>query len=187
MRVLLVDAYPPTDPDRVNAETAVRALTDGGHEIRRVDVVADGFTPYLSAAERRVYHDEGENVLADEVRESTEAVRWAEAMVFCYPTTAFTVPAPLKAWFERVLLPGIAFGFDAKGKVVPALTNIRRLGVVTSTPHDRWTTARRHDGGRRSVMWNLRLSCGWMCRRTFVSVRAGSDGQGRIRRRLGRW
>lgn len=187
MKVLLIDAYRPDDPDRRNTDIAAHVLSDAGHELRRIDLVAEGFTPYLSAEERRVYHDEGENILADEVRDATEAVQWAEAMLFCYPTTAFTVPALLKAWFERVLLPGIAFGFDAKGKVVPAMTNIRRLGVVTSTPHDRWTTARRHDGGRRSVMWNLRLSCGWMCRRTFVSVRSGSAAEGRIRRKLRRW
>ena len=183
----MIDSYGPAEPDRQNADIAAAVLEESGHEIRRVDLVADGFTPYLSEAERRVYHDEGENILAEEVRYSTEGVRWAEALLFCYPTTAFTVPAPLKAWFERVLLPGVSFGFDAKGRVAPAMTHIGRLGVVTTTPHDRLTTARKRDAGRRSVMWNLRLSCGWACRRTFVSVRSGGDGEAKIRRKLGRW
>lgn len=187
MRVLFIDSYAPDDPDRRSAEVAAVALGEAGHEIRRVDLIEDGFTPYLTEAERRVYHDEDENILAAEVRFSTEAVQWADALMFCYPTVAFTVPAPVKGWFERVLLPGVSFGFDAKGKVVPKMTHIRRLGVVTSTPHDRLTTARRRDGGRRSVMWNLRLSCGWACRRTFVSVPAGTDREARIRRKLRRW
>lgn len=186
MNVLVVDSYHPDDGDRRNADRAVAVLA-AGHEIRRVDVVADGFTPFMSAEERRIYHDEGENILAEEVRHSAESVKWADALLFCYPTSAFTVPAPLKAWFERVLLPGISFGFDAKGKVVPGMTNIRRLGVVTTTSHDRWTIMRARNGGRRSIMWTLRLSCARTCRRSYVSVRSGTDGGDRIARKLGRW
>lgn len=185
--MLAVDAYAPDDPGRRLADTAVAVLAENGHEIRRIDVVADGFAPCLSTDERRVYHDEGANILSDEVRESVDALGWAEAMVFCYPTTTFTVPAPLKAWFERVLLPGVAFGFDAKGRIAPGMTNIRRLGVVTSTPHDWWATRRARDGGRRTIMWTLRLNCARTCRRAYVSVPAGGDGERAIRRKLGRW
>ncbi len=187
MRVLLIDAFAPDDADRRNADIAADVLATAGHDVRRVDVVADGFVPHMSAAERRVYHDEGANIVADEVRSSAEGVRWAEALLFCYPTKAFMVPAELKAWFERVLLPGVTFGFNARGKVVRGMTNIRRLGVVTSTPHGRWATARARDRGRRSIMWTLRLSCAKTCRRTFISVRAGSDAEATIRRRLRRW
>jgi putative NADPH-quinone reductase len=187
MRVLFIDAFAPDDPDRRSADTAAELLAAAGHEIRRVDVVADGFVPYMSAAERSVYHEEGANILAEEVRYSADGVMWAEALLFCYPTRAFMVPAELKAWFERVLLPGVTFGFNARGKVVAGMTNIRRLGVVTSTPHGRWATARARDRGRRSIMWTLRLSCARTCRRTFISVRAGRDAESTIRRRLRRW
>ena len=187
MRVLLIDAFAPDDPDRRNADSAAEVLVATGHDVRRVDVVADGFATCMSAAERRVYHDEGANILADEVRRSADGVQWAEALLFCYPARAFMVPAPLKAWFERVLLPGVTFGFDARGKVVRGMTNIRRLGVVTSTPHGRWATARARDRGRRSIMWTLRLSCARTCRRTFISIRAGTDGEATVRRRLRRW
>ena len=187
MRVLLIDAYEPDDPDRRNADTAYEVLAAAGHELRRVDLVADGFTPYMSADERRVYHDEGANIVADEVERSVDGVRWAEALMFCYPTTTFAVPAVLKAWFERVLLPGVTFTFDAKGRVMRAMTNVGRLGVVTSTPHGRWATARARDRGRRSIMWTLRLSCARTCRRTFVAVRSGRDADSTIRRRLRTW
>ncbi len=187
MRVLFIDAYHPDDPDRSNAEVAAAVLTDGGHELRRIDLVAERFTPYLSAAERRVYHDEGANILSDEVQRSTDGVRWAEAIIFCYPSRAFMVPSELKAWFERVLLPGVTFTFDDKGRVERGMTHVRRLGVVTSTPHGRWATARARDGGRRSIMWTLRLSCAKTCRRTFVVVRPGRDAEATIRKRLRRW
>jgi putative NADPH-quinone reductase len=187
MRVLFIDAYEPDDPERRNADTAFEALAAAGHEVRRVDIAADRFTPFMSAEERRVYHDEGNNVLAEEVKRSVDGVRWSEALMFCYPTTTFTVPAVLKAWFERVLLPGVTFTFDAKGRVVSAMTNVRRLGVVTSTPHGRWATARARDRGRRSIMWTLRLSCAKTCRRTFVAVGTNTDSQAKIRRRLRSW
>lgn len=189
LRALVVDAYHPEDPDRSVVDAAVAILDRAGHRIRRVDLVAEGFTPVMSAAERRAYHDEGANVLEAEVAESTEAVAWADAMLFCYPTRAFTVPAVLKAWFERVLLPGVAFGFDSRGRVAPGLTHIRRLGVVTSTPHGRRRTVRARDGGRRTIMWTIRLSCAKTCLRTFVSLPTGASAadHGPALRRLRRW
>ncbi len=187
MRVVVIDGFDPGDPDRSTAEACVEALIEGGHEVRRIRLVADDFTPFMSTEERRYYHDEGSNVLVDEVRRSVEAVGWAEALLFTYPTVCFNPPARLKAWLDRVLLPGVAFGFDDSGRVSPGLTNIRRLGVVTATPHGRLATARARDGGRRMIMRALRLNCAKTCRRTFISVASGRDRNGSVTRRLSRW
>jgi putative NADPH-quinone reductase len=186
VRVLLIDAYRVDDPDRAAAEVAAGALVAAGHDVDHHRLVVDGFEPFMTADERAAYHED-EPLVTDETRAAAHAVAAAEALVFCYPTTTFTVPAVLKGWLERVLVPGVAFVFDAKGRVAPGMTNIRRLGVVTTTPHGWVTTRRARDQGRRTIMWTLRLNCHRWCRRTFVSTPTGRIDERRIRRALGRW
>ncbi len=186
-RVLLVDGFDPDDVDAALADSAVSVLSKSGHEIRRISLVAEQFTPFMSVDERRCYHDEGSNIISDEVRRSVDAVAWADAMLFAYPTVCFNPPARVKAWLDRVLLPGVAFGFDDAGRVAPGLTHIRRLGVITTSSHSRIATARARDGGRRMIMRALRMNCAKTCRRSFVSVAAGSANSGSISRRIGRW
>ncbi len=186
MRVLVVDSFDPDGPGAHTADAAVEVLAEAGHDVRRISLVTDEFTPFMSTAERLVYHDEGSNILTDEVRRSVEALAWAEGLLFAYPTVCFNPPARLKAWMDRVLLPGVAFGFDDAGRVAPGLTHIRRLGVVTSGPHGRIATARARDGGRRMIMRALRMNCAKTCRRTFVSV--GGPGEHKaLSRKLSRW
>jgi len=183
----MIDGFDPNDPDVASADKAADVLTDAGHEVRRVSLVEEDFTPFMSAEERSCYHDEGSNIISDEVRRSVDAVRWADALLFVYPTVCFNPPARVKAWLDRVLLPGVAFGFDDAGRVAPGLTHIRRLGVVTTSVHSRVATARARDGGRRMIMRALRMNCAKTCRRSFIPVSVGARGARSISRRLGRW
>lgn len=188
MRVLLIDAYRPDDPDRAVVDAAVDALSAAGHTIDRIDLVDEGFRAFMSEEERAAYHTD-EPLIAEDATASAELVRRAEALLFCYPTITHTVPAVLKGWLERVMVLGVAFGFDDKGRIAPALTRVRRIGAITTTPHD-WVTTRRHgDLGRRTIMWTLRLNCNRLCRRTFVGLPAGTgSGSGdRVGRALRRW
>lgn len=188
MRVLLVDGYRLDDPDRVVAEIAVDTLTAAGHEVEHLGLHATGFEPFMSSEERAAYHED-EPLIAAETRSGAEALKRADALLFCYPTMTFTVPAILKGWLERVLVAGVAFVFDDAGRIAPGMTNIRRLGVVTTSPHSWMATRRARDLGRRTILWTLRLNCHRLCRRTFVSVPSGSgpDGEAKIGRALRRW
>ncbi len=190
MRVLVIDAYATDDPDRVVAERAVAVLAANGHHVDHLELAADAFEPFMSSAERAAYHTD-QPLVADDTTASAELVRAADALLFCYPTTTFTVPALLKGWLERVLVLGVAFVFDDRGRVAPGMRQVRRIGVVTTTPHAWLATRRRGDLGRRTIMWTLRLNCHRLCRRTFVSAPrgAGTDpavGR-RIERAVGRW
>lgn len=186
--MLLIDAFGVDDPDRVVASTAAETLIDAGHEVDHLRLDAAGFVPFMSSAERAAYHGD-QPLIAEETKAGAQALERADGLLFCYPTTTFTVPALLKGWLERVLVVGVAFEFDDKGRTRPGMTNIRRIGVVTTTPHRRWATRRARDLGRRTILWTLRLSCHRLCRRTFVSIPAGTgpDAAARIRQALRRW
>ena len=131
MRVLVINGFAIDDPDRHLVDVTRKTLVDRGHDPVMVDLVAEGFALAMSTAERAAYH-EPENLITEETKRSADLVVEVDAMVFCYPTTTHTVPAIVKGWCERVLLPGVAFVFDDKGRVAPGMTNVVRLGMVTT-------------------------------------------------------
>lgn len=186
MRILLLDGYDPSDGDRRVTVEAMAELQAGHHDVDRLAV--HEFNAVMSAAERIAYHSD-RPVISDDVRDSAERLQAADALLFCYPTVAFTVPAALKGWLERVLVPGVAFVFDDKHRVRPGMENIRRIGAVTTSPHGRLRRLRARDAGKRTTARTLRLSAHKRCRTTFVSVPSPVDDEGvaRIRRALRRW
>ncbi len=192
MKVLIVNAFAPELPGRSLVDTAVATLAGGGHDVRRSDLVDGGFSPFMTTEERLAYHGD-DPVVNNDVADEVASVRWAGALLFCYPTVTFTVPAVLKGWLDRVLVPGVAFDFDARGRVRPALTNVRRLGAVTTTTASRWRTWQMRDGGRRTITRTVRLNCNRRCRVTWIAVRSGSVRDGsesaatRVAHELGGW
>ncbi|MCY4422091.1 MAG: NAD(P)H-dependent oxidoreductase [Acidimicrobiaceae bacterium] len=186
MRILLLDGYDPDDVSRRVVDEAVEELEAGRHE---VDLLAvHDFNPVMSAAERVAYHSD-QPVISEDVRDSAQRLQAAEALLFCYPTLAFNVPATLKGWLERVMVPGVAFVFDEAHRVRPGMQNIRRIGAVTTSPHSRMARMRARDAGKRTTARTLRLSAHKRCRTTFVSVPSPADDEGvaRIRKALSRW
>ena len=101
MRVLPVVCHPDPESFTAAVRAAVgRGLARDGHEVRVADLYAEGFDPVLRRDERRGYHTAGTNELP--VAAELERLRWAEALVFVYPTCWYAQPAMLKGWLERV-------------------------------------------------------------------------------------
>ena len=61
-------------------------------------------------------------------------LRWCDTLIFVYPTWWYGLPAILKGWLDRVLLPDVAFLMpDGANKTIrPGLQHISRL--VSSPP-----------------------------------------------------
>jgi putative NADPH-quinone reductase len=189
MRVLVISGFPATDADRHLVDVALIVLAERGHQPTLIDLVADGFTLAMTAGERAAYHQE-ENLVSDETRRSAALVGEVDALVFCYPTVTHSVPAIVKGWCERVLLPGVAFVFDDKGRIARGMTNITRLGVITVTPHGRLARWRHRDLGYRTIMRTIRMNCHARCRRTFVRLHRGTapdESAAAVSRAFSRW
>ena len=138
MRVHVVYGHPVPDSF---AATLHRAVLDGlaraGHEVDDLDLYAEGFSPALSEAERRGYEDSPANEAP--VAAYVARLRAAEALVFCFPTWWYAMPAMVKGYLDRVLLPGVAFHLPPGGGAIrPGLTHLRKLGVVTTTGSPWW-------------------------------------------------
>ena len=104
------------------------------------------------------------------VAEHAELVGRAQAIVFVYPTWWSQPPAILKGWLERVLVPGVAFTFDAQGKVRPGMQHVKRI-IGISTYGSPWTYVKLvNDGGRRMITRALRMSCGMRTPTTWLGL-----------------
>ena len=108
MRIMVVFAHPLDDSfNAALHRTVVNALRECGHHVDDCDLYAEGFNPVLGAEERRHYHDETRNRAA--VAGYVERLLEAEALVLCHPTWCFGLPAILKGFLDRVLMPGVSF------------------------------------------------------------------------------
>jgi NAD(P)H dehydrogenase (quinone) len=128
--------------------TVVETLAARGWEVDDCDLNAEGFSPVLTAAERRAYHDTAVN--AGPVQSYVDRVQKAEALVLVFPVWNFGYPAILKGFLDRVFLPGVSFRLE-NGLVQPNLTQIRRLAAVTTYGGTRWRAFLAGDPPRKSV------------------------------------
>ena len=138
-------------------DAAIRGLQHAGHNVSVIDLAAESFSPVMPAHELQTYIAMDEEVPAPMQRHVRE-LRRAEILVFVYPTWWSGLPAQLKGWLERVMLPGVAFRLSPNQKVRPALTHMRHI-VVISTFGSPWLYVKAvNDNGRRILTRALKLS-----------------------------
>ena len=170
MRAVVVLAHP--DPDsfcHALADRASTALRLAGHDVVLHDLYAEGFRAAMSDAERHAYHGD-EPVLDPLVQAHIGDVQGAAALVFVYPTWVSTLPAILKGWLERVMVPGVGFKFNAAGRVVPGLTHVRRIVGISAYGAPRRAVWLSNDNGRRTLIRAMRLSTGLRTRSRWLAL-----------------
>ena len=169
MRVLLVYSHPvPESYCAALRDCAIAALQASGHEVRLLDLYADGFDPVMRADERRRYNDAaaGEHPFPAHAAH----LKWAEGIVFVYPTWWYGLPAMLKGWLDRVWTPDVTFEISKdNGRITPLLTHISRLGVITTCGAPRWWSFVVGHPGKRLVTRGLRALFARRCRSFFMT------------------
>lgn len=158
MRMLVVFAHPvPTSFNGAVRDTAVAALAAAGHTVDQIDLYADGFDPRMSTDERLAY-ETPQPILDPRIAAYVERVRAAEGLVFVYPTWWWGLPAILKGWLERVLVPGVGFVLDpATNKVRPGLGHVRHVVGISTYGSSRSAMRIFSDAGRRTILRSVRL------------------------------
>lgn len=170
MRVLLIHAHPLADSYSAAVRDAVRrGLEAAGHEVTLLDLYAEGFDPRMGADERRTYHDETVNQRGKEGH--VALLRAAEGIVFVFPVWSFGVPAILKGFFDRMLMPGVGFHLQ-RGKAKPGLTHVRAVLGVATYGRPQWLVRLFiGDLPRRQIVRYFRWMCGfWSTRARYVPL-----------------
>lgn len=115
----LADAY---------AEGALLA----GADLRRIDLAALDFAPNVTEVSPR------DQVPEDGLRAAMEAIVWAEHIVIVFPTWWGTMPAVLKAFLDRALVPGFAFADREHGEGWVRLLAGRSAHLITTMDTPPW-------------------------------------------------
>lgn len=163
MRVLVIFSHPvETSFHAAMHARVVAALRKAGHEVDDCDLYAENFNPVLSREERLNYHDTSVNQLP--VKSYVERLQRAEALVFCFPVWCFGLPAMLKGWFDRVLMPGVSFDISDPAHVKPALTHLKKIVACTSYGRPRWMAFVMGNPPRKVIKRYLRVLTGGKAR-----------------------
>lgn len=170
MRALVVYCHP--DPASFTAavrDIVMERLRDASAEIRLHDLYGAQFQPCLTQAEWRGYLDSPANRAP--VAEAARDIEWCDTLIFVYPTWWYGLPAMLKGWLDRVLLPDVAFLMpDGVNKTIrPGLTHITRLGVFTTCGASRWLTFLVGAPGKRTLLRGVRLLCARRCHTAYAA------------------
>jgi putative NADPH-quinone reductase len=104
------------------------------YRVEAVDLHREGFRPFMSGDERSAYHS-SKPILDPMVRRHAELAVEATAIVFVYRSHWNDVPAMLRGWLERVLVPGVSFVFDGEHKVKPNLRSLEAIAGIATYGH----------------------------------------------------
>ena len=171
MKVLVVLAHPNPDSfshaivDKVSATLANR-----DHSVSVIDLYAIGYSSAMTRAELAAYPT-STPAIDPVVIEHTHLIQECSTIVFVYPTWWSSMPAILKGWIDRTMLPGIAFSVDPETlKLQPELTNVRRLIGITTFGGPRLASLVVRDNGSKIVTRSLRAICHRRCRTTWLRL-----------------
>jgi putative NADPH-quinone reductase len=136
-KVLVILGHPRTDSfGGALADTYVTSAKQAGHDTREIRLGDLRFDPVLHQGYK------GEQALEPDLQAAQADLRWADEIVFVFPIWWGGLPAQLKGFLDRVLLPGFAFRYEGGGKLPVALLKGRtaRLIITMDTPRwiDRW-------------------------------------------------
>ena len=128
------------------------------------------------------------------IEEYVALLQAADALLLIYPTWWYGLPAMLKGWLDRVWVPGVAFRLSP-GAIQPSLTNIHRIGVVTTYGSPNWLLWFIGWPDRRMIGRGLRRLCAQRCRLDWLGLtnidnRTTAERQAfltKVQKRLGSW
>jgi putative NADPH-quinone reductase/1,4-dihydroxy-2-naphthoate octaprenyltransferase len=92
------------------ADAYVSGARNAGAEVRKLSLADLGFEPNV------LVHSPRDQLLEPDISEAIRLVAWADHLVFVFPTWWGTMPACLKGFLDRVLMPGFAFADREDGE-----------------------------------------------------------------------
>lgn len=170
MRALVILAHPnPESFGHAIAERVVSTLRECNHDVILHDLYAEGFRTAMTGAEHHAYHSD-EPCIDPTLVAQIDELQHTDALIFIYPTWWSSMPAKLKGWLERIMLPGVGFVFNANGKVRPGITNVDRLIGISTYGSPWWYAKLVNDNGRRTLLRSMRLSTGLRTRSSWLAL-----------------
>lgn len=105
-KVLVILGHPSSDSfNNALAEKYTEGARAAGKEVRLLKLGELNFDPILRFGFKQ------QQALEPDLQQAQEAIKWADHLVFVFPTWWGTLPALLKGFIDRTLMPGYAFKY----------------------------------------------------------------------------
>ena len=103
-KILILQGHPNKDSyNYALGESYKKGAIEAGAEVEEIHVSSLNFDPDLHYAYQR------KQEMEEDLLDAQQKILWANHIVIVYPSWWGSVPATLKGFFDRILLPGFAF------------------------------------------------------------------------------
>lgn len=103
-KILIINGHP--DQESYNfalAEAYKKGALASGAEVKQINIRELNFTPNLQFGYRK------RTELEPDLLQAQKQIKWADHLVWVYPVWWGSVPALMKGFLDRILLPGFAY------------------------------------------------------------------------------
>lgn len=103
-KILIINGHP--DKESYNfalAEAYKKGALASGAEVKQINIRELNFTPNLQFSYRK------RTELEPDLLQAQKQIKWADHLVWVYPVWWGSVPALMKGFLDRILLPGFAY------------------------------------------------------------------------------
>lgn len=103
-KILIINGHPDSESFNFGLSDAYKTgAQNSGAEVKEIRIRELSFNPNLQFGYRK------RTELEPDLLDAQEKIKWADHLVWVYPVWWGSVPALLKGFLDRVLLPGFAF------------------------------------------------------------------------------
>lgn len=132
-KILLVNGHPDRDSFcHALSQAYKQGAQSAGAEVREINVGDLKFSPNLAHGYRKITE------LEEDLLKAQDSIKWAEHLVFVYPTWWGTMPALLKGFIDRTFLPGFAFKYRSNSIWWDRLLTGRSARVIVTMDSPVW-------------------------------------------------
>lgn len=114
------------------ADAYTKGAQASGHKVQLISLASLKFDPILHNGYNTI------QPLEPDLIDAQEAMLWAEHLVFVYPIWWGSIPAILKGFFDRILLPGFAFKFRPGALMADGLLAKRTAHLIATMDTPPW-------------------------------------------------
>lgn len=130
MNYLLITCHPYDGSFNASVATALKqTICEKGHNVSEIDLIEDGFNPVMTSPDLRAW-GKGQSVDPLVPKYQSE-IEKADVLVFPFPIWWGAMPAVLKGFCDKVLLPGWAYKYGEHGELVGLQTSKKAIVITT--------------------------------------------------------
>ena len=130
MNYLIIKSHPYNGSFNEGTAKAIKETAESkGHDVSEIDLIADGFNPVMTAEDLKAW---GQGQSVDPlVNKYQKEIENTDIMVFPFPIWWGAMPAVLKGFCDKVLLPGWAYKHGDNGEMIGLLTTKKAIVIAT--------------------------------------------------------